>query len=154
MALDATLPTAWLEDRCGELVDLWDFYGRYIVLDSTQSDCGFCLQMADQAPDFLASMESRGVPVVFVSVLGDGLSNVIGEPSDSTYDTYLEAYGSGEPLLKDRGYGYAMFGGFLGESLGYPAWAIVRPDMSVMAVETGFTSWDEMEALILADWEG
>jgi len=152
--LDATLPTAWLEDQCGERVDLWDFYGRYIVLDSTQSDCGYCLVMADEAPAFLASMESQGIPVVFVSMLGDGLSNVIGEPSQSTYDAYLSSYGSGEPLLKDRGYGYAAFGNYLGDALGYPAWSIVRPDMTVMAVETGFSSWDEMEALIVADWEG
>jgi hypothetical protein len=153
MAMDATLPTAWLEDECGELVDLWDFYGRYIILDSTQSDCGFCLQMAEQAPAFLARMEAQGVPAVFVSMLGDGLSDVIGEPSDSTFQDYLDAYG-GDPLLKDRGYGYAMFGAYLGDELGYPAWAIVRPDMSVMAVETGFSSWDEMEKLILADWSG
>ncbi len=154
MEQDATLPTAWLEDQCGELVDLWDFYGRYIVLDSTQSDCGYCLLMAEAAPEFLADMEDQGVPVVFISMLGDGLSNVIGEPDDGTYSDYESAYGGADPLLRDRGYGYAMFGGYLGDALGYPAWAIVRPDMTVMTVETGFSDWSEMAELILADWEG
>jgi hypothetical protein len=154
LALAATLPTAWLEDSCGEKLDLWDLYGSYLVIDATQADCGFCLQMAQEAPEFLNEMEDLGIPVLFVSALGGGLSDVIGEPSDSTFQSYLAAYGTGDPLLKDRGYGYALFGGYLGEDLGYPAWAVVAPDMQVLSVQTGFSSWDEMGSVIMDDWEG
>ena len=154
LAMDAVFPTAWLEDECGEIVDLWDFYGSYLVIDSTQNDCGYCLWMAEESPAFLKEMAVKGVDVRFISLLGDGLSNVTGEPDQSTYDAFLAAYGSGEPILKDRGFGYAMFYPYLEGEIGWPVWAIVRPDMTVMAVETGFSSWDEFRDLILEDMGG
>jgi len=147
----ATFPTAALEDECGELVNLWDFHGRYLVVDSTQPDCGFCLTMAQQAPDFLAEMDDLGIPTEFVSLLGEGLSNVIGEPSQSVFDSYLATYGHGGPLLKDRGFGYAVFEPYWGDDLGYPTWAVIRPDMTVLYVGKGFDSWDEARDVIVGD---
>ena len=153
-SLGAVFPTAVLEDECGELVNLWDFHGRYLVIDSTQPDCSFCLLMAEAAPDFLAEMDDLGIAVEFVSLLGEGLSNVIGEPTQSAFDSYLSSYGHGGPLLKDRGFGYAMFKPYwdtMGEDLGYPTWAIVRPDMTLLHVGKGFSDFEEIEALIVED---
>ncbi len=152
LAEDATFPTAWLEDPCGELVDLWDFTGRYLVLDSTQPDCGPCLQMAQGAGDFLTEMDGLGIPTVFVSMLGEGLSNVIGEPTQQAFDSYVSTHGTaGEPILKDRGFGYAIFEPYHQDDLGYPTWAIVRPDMTVLQVGKGFSSWDSFRDAIVAD---
>ncbi len=151
LALDATFPRAWLEDACGELVDVWDFHGSYLVVDSTQPDCGYCLQMAQGAPDFLAEMADAGVPTEFLSVLGEGLSNIIGEPDQADFEDYIDTYGHGGPILKDRGFGYAIFEPYWGDDLGYPTWAVVRPDMSVLEVGIGFSSWDEIRDIILAD---
>ena len=151
LAEDATFPTAALEDECGELVNLWDFHGRYLVVDSTLPDCGFCLTMAQQAPDFLAEMDDLGIPAEFVSLLGEGLSNVVGEPSQSAFDSYQATYGHGGPLLKDRGFGYAVFEPYWADDLGYPIWAVIRPDMSVLYVGKGFDTWDEVRDLIVAD---
>jgi hypothetical protein len=154
LALDATLPTAALEDECGELVNLWDLYGRYLVIDSTQPDCGYCLLMAEDAPGFLDEMDGLGIPTEFVSLLGEGLNNVIGEPTQAAFDSYLSSYGHGGPLLKDRGYGYAMFKPYWddqGEDLGYPTWAIVRPDMTLLHVGKGFSDFEEIRGLIVED---
>jgi hypothetical protein len=154
LAEDAIFPTAALEDECGERVNLWDFYGSYLVLDSTQPDCGYCLVMADEAPAFLDDMADAGIAVEFVSLLGEGLSNVVGEPTQAAFEDYIEDHGHGGPLVKDRGFGYAMFKPWwdeMGEDLGYPTWAVVRPDMTLLTVGKGFQSWDEIEVLILED---
>ena len=151
LALDATFPRAWLEDACGDLVDLWDFHGSYLVIDSTQPDCGPCLTMADQAPDFLADMERQDISVRMLSLLGEGLSNVIGEPGQAVFEAYIEAYDHGDPILKDRGFGYAIFDPYWGKELSYPAWAVVRPDMTLLATQTGFSSWVEMAEMIVED---
>ena len=149
---DASFPRAWLEDACGEVVDLWDFSDSYLVLDSTQHDCGYCLQMAQQAPDFLTEMDGQGVHVRFVSMLGEGLSNVIGTPDQDAFEDYEASYGvPDQPLLKDRGFAYAIFEPYLGDDIGWPVWAIVRPDMTVLHVGKGFTGWDEMRDIILDD---
>ena len=152
LADDATFPRAWLEDACGDLVDLWDLHGSYLVVDSTQHDCGYCLQMALAAPDFLAEMEDAGIPVRFVSLLGEGLSNVVGEPTQEGFEDYEAEYGvPGEPLLKDRGFGYAVFQPYWEDDIGWPVWAIVRPDMTLLTSGKGFTGWEEMGDAILAD---
>ncbi|MDP7111371.1 MAG: hypothetical protein QGH45_05385, partial [Myxococcota bacterium] len=148
----AVLPRAWLEDACGEVVDLWDLHGSYLVIDSTQNDCGYCLQMALAAPDFLAEMDAQGIPVRFVSLLGEGLGNVAGEPSQATFDAYEDEYGvPGQPLLKDRGFGYAAFQPYWGDEIGWPVWAIVRPDMTLLTSGKGFSGWEEIQGLIEAD---
>lgn len=148
---DATFPTAWLEDECGERVNLWDFHGSYLVIDSTQPDCCYCILMAEAAPDFLAEMDDAGVPTVFLSLLGEGLSNIVGEPTQGDFEDYVASYGSGEPILKDRGFGYAIFEPYWGDDLGYPSWTVIRPDMTVLAVGKGFSSFEEITDLILAD---
>jgi len=58
---------------------------------------------------------------------------------------------NGGPVLKDRGFGYAVFGPYWGEDLGYPTWAVMRPDMNVLFVGKGFESWDEVRDLIVED---
>ena len=151
LALGATFPRAWLEDACGDLADIWDFHGSYLVIDATQPDCGPCLTMASQAPDFLDQMEGEGISVDVLSLLGEGLSNVIGEPDQDVFQAYIDAYDHGDPILKDRGFGYAIFDPYWGEALSYPAWAVVRPDMTLLAVETGFGSWDEIAEIIRVD---
>jgi hypothetical protein len=96
-------------------------------------------------------MEDLGVEVRIVTLLGESLSNPIGEPSDAVLDRWILYYGDGEPVLKDRGYGYAIFGGYFTHGLGYPSYALVRPDMTVAAMFSGFSSWDPVKTAILAD---
>lgn len=110
--------------------------------------------MAEDAPGFLDEMDGLGIAVEFVSLLGEGLNNVIGEPTQAAFDAYLSSYGHGGPLLKDRGFGYAMFKPYWDdqrEDLGYPTWAIVRPDMTLLHVGKGFSDFEEITGLIVED---
>ena len=152
---DQVMPNFWLEDECGDWVELWDFYGDYIVLDASQPDCGPCQSMASGGGDFVDDMQALGIPTRYITLLGASLSAVNEEPDDRTWAAWLDAYGDhGEPILKDRGYGYAVYGNYLGDALGYPVYAIIRPDMTVLEVNTGFGSWDDMERVITQDTEG
>ena len=56
----------------GESVDLWDFYGSYLVIDSSQSDCGPCRSMAETEHEFVEQMQTAGIPVRVVTLLGNG----------------------------------------------------------------------------------
>ncbi|MBN1334845.1 MAG: hypothetical protein JXB39_02685 [Deltaproteobacteria bacterium] len=148
---DAVLPTAWLHDACDESVDIWDFHGTWVVLVASQPNCGYCTVLAEATPAFRAEMEALGHPVRVITVLGESLSNVVGEPSDDDLNRWLLAYDDGEPVLKDRGYGYAMFKPFFEDELGYPSYSVQRPDMTVLAAYHGFSSWDAVKADILED---
>ena len=150
LAEGATVPNARLEDSCGEMVDLWDFYGRYLIVDVAQPDCGPCKEMAEDATAGLAAIRTAGHPVVGVTILGGGLSTPYLEPEPSTLAAWEEAYGDTELLLSDRGWGYAMFQPYWGDAFGYPTFAIVAPDMTVLAVEKGYgtTTWDDILATI------
>ena len=156
LTLGGTLPNARLEDACGERVDLWDFYGSYIVMDSSQSDCGPCRSMADQEHDFVEQMRDEGISVHVVTMLGNGLSDPYGTPDQDTLDDWIEAYDLTEPVLKDRGYTYALFPSFLadeyGEDYGFPAWIVVDPEMKLIFGYVGFSSWDDAAGVIRDDW--
>ena len=153
LAEGSVVPNARLMDRCGEMVDLWDFYGRYLIVDVAQPDCGPCKEMAADAPAGLAAIRTAGHPVVGVTVLGGGLSTPYLEPDESVLVAWEDAYGDDELLLSDRGWGYAIFQPYWGDAFGYPTYALVAPDMSVLAVEKGYgtTTWDDILATIAAD---
>jgi peroxiredoxin len=147
-----TFPNVRLEDQCGEQLALWDLYGRWLVLDSSQSDCGPCRLMADGAEDFVESMAGEGIEVMVVSLLGNGLSDPAGTPDTATLTSWVEDYGLTDPVLYDRGFGYALFPDFIenstGESFGYPAWLVVDPTMTLVHGNVGFSSWDDVSEVI------
>lgn len=147
------VPNVMLEDQCGEDVALWDLAGRWIVLDSTQSDCGPCQSMARGAEDFVADMEAQGYDVMVVSLLGNGLADPFGTPDEETHQEWVEAFELTDPVLADRGYAYALFPEYLetlGEDFGYPAWVVIDPEMQLVTGNVGFSSWSTVEDLIIA----
>lgn len=158
MDYNAVLPRFWMEDNCGELVDAWDFYGRYLVVDSSQPDCYYCQLLADEADAGLAAMRAAGIEVEFVTLLGNGLSDPLSEPTSRNYSSWLSSFGDDEPVFKDRGYGYAVYAPFTesvyGEgSFGFPAIAVVRPDMTLIDAWPGYPSggWADIQAMIESD---
>ena len=72
-----------------------------------------------------------------------GVSPVGGEPED--------------PVLADRGWGYAALGRYLsdheGTDIAWPAWIVIGPDMTVITGAVGFGSWDTIGSIIESDWE-
>lgn len=151
------LPNFRMRDQCGDMLDIHDLYGSYIVIDSAQSDCGPCLQMADEAEAFKATMTEAGIPIRLVPVLGNGLSEVYLTPSEATQAEWVERFEPEDPVLADRGWGYAALGRYLsdheGTDIAWPAWIVIGPDMTVITGAVGFGSWDTIGSIIESDWE-
>ena len=84
-----------------------------------------------------------------MTVLGASLSDILSEPSDSDWKAWLSAFGADDPILKDRGYGYALLADEDG-SISYPIYAIVAPDMTVITIDGGYSTgtWDEIANII------
>lgn len=156
LAEGGTMPNVRLNDQCGEAVDLWDFHGSYLVLDTSQSDCGPCRSMAEGEEEFLNTMRGEGIPIRVITFMGNGLSEPYGTPDQATIDDWISEYGLKDPVFYDRGYAYSLFpdfiDGFSGESFGYPAWLLVDPDMSVFYGNVGFSDWETVADLIREDW--
>ena len=156
LVLGNTIPNARLEDACGESVDLWDFYGSYLVIDSSQSDCGPCRSMAETEHEFIEQMQAAGIPVRVVTLLGNGLGDPTGTPDQETFDAWVSDFDLTEPVLKDKGYAYALFPSFFsdtyGDAFGYPAWLVVTPEMKLLYGNVGFSSWDNVAEVIEEDW--
>ena len=157
LAPGEVLPNFRLDDQCGEAVDIHDFYGSYIVLDSAQSDCGPCLAMAEEAEAFKNDMTAAGIPVRLIPLLGNGLGDVTGTPSDAVFDAWIDRFNPHDPVLADRGWGYAALSRYLPEHAGtdiaWPAWVVIGPDMTVIEGAVGFSSWSTIESIIRADWQ-
>ena len=149
------MPNFRLQDQCGEWVDLHDFAGSYVVLDTSQFDCGPCRSMAQTEEAFLEEMRSRGVAVRVLTLMGDGLGDPYGTPDASTVDWWINEYGLTDPVLYDRGYAYALFPQYIydstGEDFGYPAWLVLDPQMQVISGNVGFSSWDAVIDIIEGD---
>ncbi len=150
LALGEVMPNVRLEDQCGEPADLWDFFGRWLILDSSQEDCGPCRTMADQSGDFIDAMTAEGIEVVMLSFMGNGLDQPWETPPTSVIDNWVSQFNLEDPVLKDRGYAYSLFPKFFGsESFGFPAWLVVNPQMQFVNGKVGFSSWEDARGMIL-----
>ncbi|MCB9764453.1 MAG: hypothetical protein H6739_32060 [Alphaproteobacteria bacterium] len=156
LATGETFPNVRLQDQCGDMVDLWDFYGSYLILDASQYNCGPCQAMANTEHDFLVQMRAEGIPVRVLTFMGNGLGDPRGTPPPEIVDQWSEQFEVTEPLLYDRGFTYALFPSYLlettGEDFGYPAWLIVDPEMNVLMGNVGFGDWNMAMDAIRADW--
>lgn len=152
-----TFPNVRLKDQCGDDLALWDLYGSYLIIDSSQPDCGPCRSMASEAEAFKAQMEEEGISVFVVSLLGNGLADPMSTPDEDTLNAWVSDYGLLDPVLYDRGFAYALFPEFsetfTGEDFGYPVWLVVDPEMNLIYANIGFSSWDPVAELLREDWE-
>ena len=147
-----TFPNVRLVDQCGDKLALWDLYGRWLVMTTSQPDCGPCIQMAAGSDAFVADMEALGVDVMVVDILGNGLSEPNVTPDDATVQDWVDNNGVTDPVLFDRGFGLAMFPTFVedfsGEDFGYPTWLLVNPEMELVYGNVGFGDWESVGDVI------
>ena len=147
-----TFPNVHLMDQCGERLSLWDLYGHWLILDTTQSDCGPCRSMAGSSEEALQAMRADGIDVMMVSFLGNGLSAPFETPSQSTFNNWVETYNLQDPVLFDEGFAFALFPSFVeeytGEGFGYPTWLLVNPEMTLVHGNVGFGNWDSIRSAI------
>jgi hypothetical protein len=152
LSAGSVFPNVQLEDQCGELLSLWDLYGYWIILDSSQPDCGPCRMMASGAEAFVDELAEEGIDAVVVSLLGAGLSEPYATPDSQIFTDWVTEYSLQDPVLYDRGFAYALFPGFIedysGDSFGFPTWLVVDPEMTLVHGNVGFSSWDDVKAVI------
>lgn len=151
----AIFPNARLEDQCGEMVDLWDFRGYYLVIDASATDCGPCQAMAGDAEAFKARMEEACLPVELITILSESLS-AVNQPADlATRQEWADYFGLTSPVLGDRGFGYALLPDYFGntEGMSFPSIVVVDPEGYVLYGDEGYSSeitFDSIEDVIRA----
>lgn len=150
-------PNARLRDPCGEDVDLWDFRGRYVVLDAASPDCGPCQVMAEAAEAFKAELADLCIEVETITVLNAGLRSVNLAPDDDTLQSWVERFDVRGPVLADKGFGYDVIGPFVGDGAGMslPSAIVLDPEGRVIGGDHGYSEddggWARYGRFILED---
>lgn len=160
LSTGGVLPDERFTDTCGDEVALWDFWGRYLVIDASSPDCGPCIAMADAEQAWVDEMAARGITVEWITLLNATLSHINQSPDAATLAQWDAAFDGEGPVLADEGYGYALFPAYVGGDGGmsFPTVVVVNPDMQVLgwdsgysSAESGGTGFSAIEALIVAD---
>jgi len=156
LEVGSTFPNARLSDQCGDTVDLWDFHGRWLVIDHSAFNCGPCVEMAQDFTALQEEMAAEDVEVQMVTLLGSSLSEWYLTPETEDVAGWVADYGWHGPVLADRGFAYATFETDIeeltGESYGFPAWVLVDPEMKVVLGRIGYgeTSYEAVKEAIRA----
>lgn len=161
VATGSVLPNERFADVCGGEYDLWDGWGRYLVIDASSPDCGPCRTLAENEEAWVEAMARRGITVEWITLLNASLS-MVNQPADAdVLASWVDSFGSTGPVVADEGYAYGLFPAYLGDTdggMGFPTMIVVNPDMEVLGSDGGFatedaggTGFSVMEALIVAD---
>jgi hypothetical protein len=142
LATGEVFPSVSLEDQCGEGVDLWDFWGEWLVIDASSVNCGPCQSMAGDAEAFKEEMAGEGIDVELITLLNESLSS-INHPADlATRQDWVDTFGLSSPVLGDRGFGYALFPDYLQDDSGmsFPTILLINPEMQLVYGTSGYSS--------------
>lgn len=156
-AVGEIFPNARLRDTCGEEVDLWDFRGRYVVLDAASPDCGPCQAMAATAEAFKAAMAAQCIRVETITLLNDSLGAVNKAPSDRDLNQWVRTFDLASPVLADEGFGYGVVGPLVsdGDGMSLPSAVVIDPEGRLLGGDHGYSDddggWDRYGRFILED---
>ena len=150
-AVGETLPDGVFTDSCAEPVRLHDFAGEYLIVDISAMDCPPCQTAAESEEAFVEEMAAAGIPVHVITLLAPSLSDTAGTPTQRQLRQWIDGFDLTSPVLADRVWGLSVVGQQLGDDFGYPTFVVVSPDLDVLEISTGFSSFDEMGATITAD---
>jgi thiol-disulfide isomerase/thioredoxin len=153
LATGEPFSTLELGDACGEEVAVYDFEGRWLVIDASAPDCGPCQAMAADMEAWLSGMEARGYYVASITLMAESLSAINMPAAAEDLAAWAEAFGLRGPVLGDEGFAYATFPEYQGREsgMGFPTTVVVDPEMRVVGVVGGYAAdvgFAEIEALI------
>lgn len=147
-----TLPDGVFHDGCEEPVRLHDFAGDYLIIDVSAMDCPPCQTAAQDEPAFAAAMAAEGLDTHVITLLAPSLSAVYDTPTQTELHNWISRFDlEHSPVLADRAWGPTVgaaaadagAGGF-----GYPTFLVVSPELEVLDIRVGFSSWDAMGDVI------
>lgn len=150
----AVFPNARLLDQCEEPVDIWDFAGRWLVIDSSSPNCGPCQALANDSGAWLADMETRGYHIEIITLLNESLSSFTLPADVSARQKWANDFDESGPVLGDEGFGYGTMPAYLGKDPGtmsFPSIIVVGPDLKVRGGKSGYSTdagFADIEALI------
>jgi hypothetical protein len=108
--------------------------------------------MATEEEQFIADMAAQGIDVRMVTLLCPSLSDTVGTTTLPMLKSWIKKYSLTSPVLADRGWGLGMFEPAIGaETVGYPSWVLVDPELNALDFGSGFGGFAEIETAILAD---
>ena len=154
LTVGGILPDGVFMDQCTEPMRLHDFKGRYFVVDVSATNCPPCKNMAEQEPAFAEAMAEAGIDVSVITLMAPSLSVVLSPTPTETLVEWATTYGLYDPVVEDRGWGYWIVGDALGDDFGYPSWVVVSPDLEVLDIGNGFSSFDGISETIQAHANG
>jgi hypothetical protein len=151
VAIGKTMPDGLLLDACEEPVRLHDFQGRYLLLKMSARDCVPCQAMAKEEEAWVADLGAQGVDVQVITLLARSLAQPLAPTSTAMLEAWATKFDLTSPILGDRALGAAIFLPLYPETLAYPSWLLVDPDLRVMQYGSGFGGFEEITAAVLAD---
>jgi hypothetical protein len=152
LAKGKTMPDGLFKDACDETVRLHDLAGAYLFVEMSARNCGPCQQMAKAEEKFIADMKAQNIDVRVVTLLCPSLEDTVGTTTKTMLKNWTKDFMLTSPVLADRGWGLSVLAPAVDpNSVGYPTWALVDPKLKVLDFSTGFGTYADIEAAILAD---
>jgi hypothetical protein len=149
--LGKTVPDGVFHDVCEEPVRIHDFAGSYLIIDISAMDCPPCQTAARTEEAFVATMEAQGIDLHVVTLLAPSLSDTAGTPTTRELQSWINEYSLTSPVLADRVWGLSVVAAQIPNDFGYPTFVVVSPELEVLDISAGFSTWDSMGSTIRAD---
>ncbi|MGC6491557.1 MAG: peroxiredoxin family protein [Myxococcota bacterium] len=136
-----TAPNFVLQDQNGNDVELYQFYGQFVLLDVFAQWCGPCNTHAPDGEDFYQDLKSEG----FI-VIGAMMESDTGTPTVSDAMDWATEHGLTHPVVADN---EGVNGNYV--TAGYPTYPLLAPDMTVLIEDVWPPDQNVIEQA-MADW--
>lgn len=126
------IANATLVDQHGDEVELYQFYGKVLLLDVFAMWCGPCQEHAPEGENIYQELLDEDV--VVIALMQENLYGP--DPTVEDAATWANTHGLTHPVLVDDG---QIYGYFATQGGGFPTYPVIGPDMTVVDIDL----WNE-----------